>query len=366
MHVALVTPWETKGGIATYSDRLASSLRDNDVTVTPVPIEHPGTANPRRFNRILERVPSDADVVHVQFEAGVFGRLGVSGVCAPFFFRQLDRGAVPVVTTLHEVHAEHGHLNPAADHLLRVRDTILERCALRASGYVVVHTAAAERTLETRHGTRRLVRLHHPVELDAEPLPQAEAKRRLGLGGPVFLTFGWVEPKKQYCDVVELLTEFQDATYLIAGEPRTEAGETALEEALSLAGDLDVDGRVRHLGYVDDSMVATVFSASDVVVLPYDRVSQSGVVNLALAYERPVVATALPAFEELDSEFGCLDTYTTRAELRDAVEAIRFDDAHRRRLERNARRYAETVTWDRFARKTLELYEQSTGDPGAQ
>lgn len=362
LHVALVTPWNKKGGIFDYSERLIDALQDQGVTVTPVGIEDEATPNPRKFARILDDVPRDADVVHTQFEAGVFGRLGISGVAAPSYFRKAGKLSTPSVTTLHEVHETHPHLPLPGDLVLRLRDTIIERKALTSSDSVVVHTGHAVDVLRERHGNvDRVERLLHPVESDATPMPSDEAKDKLGCDGPLVLTFGWVQEKKRYEDVIESMKELPEVTYLIAGEPQSDADEAYLEEVLTRASNAGVADRVEHLGYVPESDVPVVFSAADVVVLPYNRVSQSGAVNFALAYRRPVVTSGLPAFDELRDEFGCLLTYDDPGELTEHVRAITSGGPIVDRLEEAAAEYTETITWDRFATKTIDIYRRITG-----
>lgn len=363
LRVALITPWERKGGIATYSDRLVGALDDEGVEVTPIPVTEPETGNPLGFIELLSKVPPDVDVVHVQYEAGLFGRFGMSGVGAPAFFLALCRAERPVVTTIHEVHRRHPHRGRIGDVLLRARDFCIEQLVLRASDFTVVHSREAEEVLRDRHGDLGQIGcLLHPVEADAEPIPMDEAKAEFDISGEILLTFGWVEEKKRYADVIQALPGLPSVTYLIAGPKRDEEGETVLDATFELAEDLGVRDRVRYLGYVDEGRVPYVFSAADVVVLPYERVSQSGVVNDALSYHRPVVATDLPAFEEIQDEYGCILTYGGGANLQSELEDALYDSVTRERLMSNAEEYTNSVTWSWFAGETRELYLCITDD----
>lgn len=359
IHVALVAPWQRHGGVATYAERFSEALESAGADVTPVPIEDPETPNPLAFVSLIEKLPTDADVIHVQFEAGLFGRLGIRGVGAPAFFLALARLDKPVVVTLHEVHASHGHRGPLGDLVLRLRDFVIERLALRAADATVVHTAAARRVLEARHGSGwRLERMLHPADTNADPMPTADAKAELGVDGPVALTFGYVEEKKRYEDVIRALPAFPELTYLIAGGFREGEGEAVWERCQALAKDLGVDDRLEYLGYVDEDEVPVVFSAADVVVLPYERVSQSGVVNDALAYRRPVVASSLPAFEELEGEFGCLKTYDHEDAVVEAIGTILTDESVRNQLGDAAESYIDDVNWDAFAERSCRIYTE--------
>jgi glycosyltransferase involved in cell wall biosynthesis len=357
LRVAIVSPTVEGGGVTSYLRRQATEFEAVGHDVDVIDGVDPSTSNPFAFGALVDRIPDEADVVHVHFEAGLFGRLGVSGVGAPHFFRRIGRLDDPVVTTLHEVHDAHEHRGTLGDVALRWRDWALERAAVRASDAVVVPTKAAEATLRRRHGDRSIVaRRPHPVEADVERVAPDAAKSAFDVSGDVLLTFGWVEEKKEYADVVEALPDLPSATYLIAGGKRPGEGEAVLESTLDLARELGVRDRVRYLGYVDEDRIDTLVSAADAVVLPYDRVSQSGAVNDALAHRRPVVAAALPFFEELREEFGCLLSYDDRAELVEALRAALDDDATRERLAAGADSYVAEHSWSRFAEWTEALY----------
>ncbi|MCD2205023.1 glycosyltransferase [Halobacterium sp. KA-6] len=354
--VAMVTPWNRKGGIANYSARLVEELRANGTTVEPVPILNPETTNPFAFADIIERIPDDADVVHVQFEAGLFGQLGMSGIGAPWFLCQLRSDPRQVVTTLHEVHAAHSHRGVVGDYLLRGRDTVIESCALRASEEIVVHTRNAERILRNRHGPEIDVKRHLlPAERGKNPTPAEEAKERLGLSGPVLLTLGWIEPKKRFEDVIRALPDIPDVTYFVVGDPHP-GDEDAFENALKLAERLGVRDRVVRHEYVTDEDFDDVYGAANAVVLPYRRVSVSIAVNEALSYGVPIVTSSLPYFEELRDRYGCILTYETQSELRSALEDSLFDAQRQSELHRRADKYVREVNWNSFALWTQDLY----------
>ena len=65
---------------------------------------------------------------------------------------------------------------------------------------------------------------------------------------------------------------------------------------------------IKHIRFIDDSEIKYFFNASDIVALPYRQIYQSGVVLLAYAYEKPVVATTEGEFLSVikDKETGLL------------------------------------------------------------
>ena len=51
--------------------------------------------------------------------------------------------------------------------------------------------------------------------------------------------------------------------------------------------------------FIDHKDVSLFYSASDIVVLPYRKIYQSGVLMMSLCYKKPVVVSDLPSFKEV-------------------------------------------------------------------
>jgi glycosyltransferase involved in cell wall biosynthesis len=359
LEVALVTPWNTGGGIANYSKRFRDSLEEASVDVRIVAIQYPRTWKPWRFNELLQLIPSSVDVIHVQFEAGVFGKLGISGVCTPTFYFRLAFKDCAVVTTFHEVHRKYPHHSHITGGAVNIRDRLLERIILEISDATVVHTTEAKSILREYQGTQsKVVRMRHPVDVPvAGPRAKDAAREELDVDTEtVFVTFGWIESKKRYLDIVRCLPKLPDATYLIAGEPRHRGDENVLDRVFDAAAELGVRDRVRHIGYVPDEDLPTLFGAADAAIVPYEQVTQSGAVNTSLAYHCPVVTTDLPAFEELAAEYDCIRTYADQSELLDILS--NFSGGQLTELRNSAKFYADTETWEAFGKQSKELYEE--------
>lgn len=131
-------------------------------------------------------------------------------------------------------------------------------------------------------------------------LDRVTARAALGFGAPVgVLFFGHLRPYKGLRHVFDAMRAVRaagtDAGLLLAGKP---SGDVA-DQAAELAGDgVPVTSALRFL---DDDEVATWFSAADVVVLPYEKILNSGTMHLAATYGVPVV---LPGEPHLAEDFG--------------------------------------------------------------
>jgi glycosyltransferase involved in cell wall biosynthesis len=354
--VALIAPMDTDGGIEHYSNRLASALQMKSVNLNRVDIQAPAATSPWPFVRLIRAVPDGTDLVHLQYEAGLFGDVGIHGIWTPLV--SLGLRQFPLVTTIHEVHASRPDYSRSADAVLRVRDRVLERCLIGASDRVVVHTNHAADVLKSRHDcSPSVVTMRHPVDQPVTPLVDRETARdELNIDGDfVVTTLGWIESKKRYRDVVELLPQVPDIEYLIAGEPRHD--ESILPALFDRAAELGVRDRVHHLGYVSEERLPVLFGGTDVAILPYTVVTQSGALNTALGYRCPVVATALPAFREVAREYACVRTYDDQSELKSVLSILRDCDEYDRSVTA-AETYVTRESWSEFARMTAATYRR--------
>jgi glycosyltransferase involved in cell wall biosynthesis len=126
---------------------------------------------------------------------------------------------------------------------------------------------------------------------------RAAARAALGLDGPVVLFFGLIRPYKGLDVLLRAVARVRErvpVTLVVAGEfYESRAPYDALVASLGL------QPAVRFLDrYVPNEEVESLFRAADVVVLPYVSATQSGIAQIALAFERPVIVTDVGGLPE--------------------------------------------------------------------
>jgi glycosyltransferase involved in cell wall biosynthesis len=169
----------------------------------------------------------------------------------------------------------------------------LTSATLRHSDLVVTHAPHQRDELrELGLAATPVIEAFHP-RFPAAPVDAREAaaeRARLGKPGLLLLSFGAVRPYKGVDDAVEALAEVDpavDAHLVVAG--RFWGGTAEIEERVRR---LRLERRVvLRDGYVAEAELPRLFAAADAVLLPYRSATQSGVVQLAFAYGRPVIAT---------------------------------------------------------------------------
>ena len=89
------------------------------------------------------------------------------------------------------------------------------------------------------------------------------------------------------------------------------------------------DNCIIHNKYIPSEDVSYYFSASDLLVLPYKRISQSGVLMMAMSYNIPVLTSDLPPFREVivDKDNGFLFETENKRSLADKIVTIFNDES---------------------------------------
>lgn len=147
----------------------------------------------------------------------------------------------------------------------------------------------------------------HPVYDYSDPdrprPTRAQARRALDLppDARVLLYFGFIKPYKGLMHLIDAVPRLREAwgpddlRVLIVGD--VYGDRAAYDQRIAASGAADV---IRfHPEYVSDLEVETWFIASDLVVLPYVSATQSGIVQIAWNYDRPVVTTTVGGLPEV-------------------------------------------------------------------
>jgi glycosyltransferase involved in cell wall biosynthesis len=131
-----------------------------------------------------------------------------------------------------------------------------------------------------------------------------ELRSRYGLGDSrVLLAFGFIHVDKGLDDLIgglHLLPRSEDVKLVVAGDVRRRSGpfrffelrdRLHLRKVRRLIARHGLTDQVVFTGYVPSGEIRTWFELADAAVLPYTRIEQSGVANLAAAAGTPVLAS---------------------------------------------------------------------------
>lgn len=251
------------------------------------------------------------------------------------------------------------------------RPNVFDRLRFNAADIVVVHASTDVRYLASVgiHGAS-VVQIPHGnyVHYCTPIIDRHEARSLINLPSDarIVLFFGAIEHYKGLDVLIEAFPTIKKAiphaSLVIAGAPVEDFTRYQWEiDALNLRGDVLTD-----LRYIPFEEMARYFCASEVVVLPYRQISQSGVLQLAYGFSRPVVVTDVGGLPELVATEGT-GLVVPRGDVRRLAVAIIELLADRTRasaMGTRGRAAAEsTHSWATVASRLAEVYDSRAKRP---
>jgi len=273
-------------------------------------------------------------------------------------------GGCPTVLTIHDLSQL---LFPATheERMVRRARRRLPVMSRRATMIITPTEAVKSEVCEHLHVPRdKVVVVNEAPRRSFQPMALEEASatvRRLGLDDEFILYVGTIEPRKNLITLVKAFEEVLRSTTLrpqlvIAGKKGWLTDELFAYIESAKLGD-----RLCLTGYLGDDDLRALYSACRVMVYPalYEG---AGLPTLeAMACGAPVITTNTPAIAEMVGDKARLFAPTdARALARHLVELL-TTPAARESLSRAGINHASQFTWERAARETLEVYQQSLG-----
>lgn len=368
--IALVGPAAPfRGGIAQFTDTVAAGLRDRGwpVYMATFRRQYPGFLFPGTSQFDPGRVPATG--THRLIDSIGPGTWGAAAKAiaeqdpaavvfqywTPFFApaygvmaRRLAARGVRVASLVHNVYPHekrHGFVSLLAGYFLK-----------RCEALLALSDAVAE-DLWAMGVSAPVQMAPHPVYGHfGDPLPREEARRRLQLpeNADLLLFFGFVRAYKGLPVLLRALPR------ILARRPRARlvvAGEFYEDEQTyrDLIASLGLEDTVLvRAEYIPEEEVGLYFSAANLVVQPYESATQSGVVQTAYHFERPVVVTDVGGLAEVvtDSVSGYVVPPGDPEALADAVIRY-FEEDREAAFAEGVRRERERFSWGRLL-DTLE------------
>lgn len=324
LKVGIVTPFRVRCGVATYSEDLTKALADLGVSIYVIRLHRLGAKRQPYYEHLASRrIPEGLDLLHVQWEYGLFG-----GFERVFYALAKDLHDIPIVTTAHAT-GWRQELDEAVGEL---------------SDLVIVHNQFCKMKFMSR---KKPAIIPHGIT-PWLTVPEDEAKRKLGLEGPTVGTFGFQSPNKRLEDFL-VACKVMDVTPVVIGGFLMEVETKYMHELKRLGGD-----KVKWLGFVPTEEMPTVMGAIDVCVHTSSYVSESGAIATMLGYGKAVVARDLPP----NREKPCLELFKTATDLKDKIKHLIETPSERAALEAKAMKYAQENRWETIARKHISFYKE--------
>ena len=301
------------------------------------------------LRRLLRHVAATRpDVIHLQWlPLPALDRLFLGGL----------RRIAPLVLTLHDSEPFNGNASA------RLQALGIAGCYAMCDRIIVHTEQAVGRLVALGLPRERLVKLPHgPLET----LPETGDAPDPMQGALTIMLFGKIKPYKGADLLIEAFARLPEALRAqarirIVGKPYMDlAPLNARAAALGIADRVAIEPR-----FVPDEEMPAIFAPGTIAAFPYREIEASGVMTLALAHARPVVASRLGAFAETitDGEEGLLVPPGDIGALGNALARLIADRAFARRASAAARALARRLPgWAEIGRHTAEVYRAARRD----
>ena len=199
--------------------------------------------------------------------------------------------------------------------------------------------------------------LSHPVySIFGDSIDKETAKKHLQIKDKnTILFFGFIRDYKGLdilLEAIALLKNKMDLKLIVAGEfYSNEEKYKKLIETLNIRNSL-----LLYTDFIPTSEVKYYFSASDSVILPYRDATQSGIVQIAMNFKKPVIAADVGGLSEVikNNETGFIVEKENPHRLAEAILKF-YSESKEKEFVENIEKELEKYSWKRFVEGLMEL-----------
>ena len=198
---------------------------------------------------------------------------------------------------------------------------------------------------------------YHPIYDGYEKgISMQEARTKLGINeSKVVLFFGLVRKYKGLDILIKSMNDVfkvdSDTKLLIAGECYGKK-----DEYLKLINESNFKDQIYWIEeFIPEKKIPVLFSACDVVVLPYRTASQSGVIPLSYHYNKPVITSNIKSLVEVVENGKTGHIFNSESDLKLSILDF-FDKYDSQLYENNIKEYKKSMSWDSFIHGIEEVY----------
>lgn len=282
---------------------------------------------------------------NIQIAHFQFFHLGIQNVFVLFIAKVFG---LKRVVTLHDI-----------DSFKKNELGLLKKIGLRLAQVIIVHNAFSKNELKNKNVTENKVQVipHGNYLPFVKTLTYKKPELPLKL-----LFFGQIKEVKGLDILIDAVSkvnkEVQKVHLTIAGRPWGIDKSTIEKQIRELKLESSIE---THFNYIPNEEVTTYFEKSDIVVLPYKRIYQSGVLLLSMSYGRVTLSSDLLAFSEIinHNENGFLFKSENSSDLALQIEKIAANKDVISEIRTNALNdLTNEFSWINIGSKTKEVYNK--------
>lgn len=308
------------------------------------------SANPFKrlgFDLPLRLRKDRPDLLHVQYTGPIF--------CP-----------VPLVVSVHDVsfleHPQYFTRFRAMQLRLTVKRTI------HAAARVLTPSEFSRRAILKHYAIdeQKVVVVPNAVSSAFRPIDRQVAgaivERKFGIRGPFVLSVGDLQPRKNHLGLVRAFEDVLRAHPHLPHRLVFVGKETWYSKELHRAVERSsIANRVHFTGFVEDAELVHFYGACELFVFPSFYEGFGLPILEAMACGRAVACSSLTAIPEVADAAAILFDPNSTTEMARAISDVVRDPELRARLERLGTHRATLFSWERAARRTLDVYYEVAG-----
>lgn len=234
-------------------------------------------------------------------------------------------------------------------------DSFLTKAVLKQGNCYIVQSGKDAGDLQTIiknpvfeqavHPTYHAFQLKNMKKEEARSILHLEEKQK------VLLFFGFIREYKGLTYLIqampEIVKQLESVKLLVAGDF---PGEKEKKEYTDLIHECGMEEAIIvYDGYIPDQEVEKFFAACDMVVLPYISATQSGIVQIAFGFERPVVVTNVGGLPDVvENEKTGYVVEAGKSECLTEVVVKYFKENGQYQMTDSIRKQKYRFSWDRM------------------
>jgi len=262
-----------------------------------------------------------------------------------------------VVLTIHDVHSFNG-----------TRDShFLCQLVYKLADLHITHNKFSKNEIIKSYSNLEISKIHIIPHGNFLPFidikKKSYAKNILGLpkNKKILLFFGMIKEVKGL-DVLlkgfrNVVSENPDTILLIAGR----VWQDSFEKYQLLINKYNLTQNIiLHTKFIQQDKVDYYFSSCDLVILPYKKIYQSGVLLMSLSYEKPVLVSDLLPFTEIikNNENGFIFKSESSSDLYEKINSILNNKELINKVQENSSEMIKAkYSWDEIGRLSKIAYQ---------
>lgn len=316
------------------------------------------------------------DIVHFCFELKTYGPSLKSVIKFPLLLMLIRMTKTKIVLTLHGIFVYKQGTKWNVNYyssikipyfILSLLENIFMKTVCKLSHKIVVSAHIGKLALVEHSGIpqEKIQVIQFGVSSNIKPVNSTKREKlvKFFTGKKVILCFGVISPRKGQESAINafktIANNLSDYILVIAGSASKEFKqyEKKLQE---LSKVLNLENRIIFTGYVDKDEIDILFEIAEIVLYIYGPMSSSThALTFAIQHTKPVIVTNIETFHEiLESTDALFVDSDNETQLANAILKLATDVDLRLALQERMRDVSKKFTWQKAARKHLELYEE--------